>query len=119
MEGLLYYLAGDEVAVLFESVARARESHAGEVEVAFDFVSPTGLALSAMNTDLQRSGAQFQWAFEGVDQVRQWDPALQAVATGHHGEFVPDAMRPMFFGAIERDGIPPAGVIHLRRAPFP
>ena len=115
LEGILFYLEPARVADVFRTVARVRDGRASATELAFDFVSVTGLAMSAANTDLQRTGTSFRWAFEGIEQVRAWDPRLVSIATGHHGEFVPESLRPFFFDAMKRDGVPPAGVVHLSR----
>jgi O-methyltransferase involved in polyketide biosynthesis len=117
IEGLLYYLTSEQVGALLGTIALARDETIQESQLVFDFVSPRALALSGANTDLQRTGTEFRWAFEGLGQVRRWNPALRMIAIGHHSEFVPDELRPLFFGALEQDGLPPAGVVHLTRSP--
>ena len=116
MEGVLFYFAPAQVEAVFARLGAALDGVGCDSELAFDVVSPSGLArVNALNTDVQRTETVLVWACRGASELLGWDRRLELVEIGDHGAFLPPEAQPSFEDARRRDGLAPLSVMHFRR----
>lgn len=74
-EGLLPYLAEEEVPLLLERLVR----HCPSGEIIFDAYSPLGLKLIALQPSIKATGAVLHWALDDPTELERQVPGLELV----------------------------------------
>jgi O-methyltransferase involved in polyketide biosynthesis len=94
-EGLLMYLAPNDVRNLFHSIAVRCSIGSAPVAFLFDYASPFLALNSWLHPALARAGAHFRWGLAGAGAVRLFDPRYEVVDDydimrdcGHQAAFV-------------------------------
>lgn len=78
-EGILMYLAPDDVRRLFAGIAARFSEGGAPAWVLFDYASPVAAFNSWLHPALQHSEARFRWGLARAGAIRRIDPRYQVV----------------------------------------